>query len=296
MRKFDGRVAVITGGASGIGLALARRFGAEGMKLVLADVDEPALEAAAAELEAAGYEVLTHRTDVSKAEEVQALADATVARFGAAHVLCNNAGVGGFQRFETTGAATWDWVIGVNLWGAIHGCRIFLPILERQDEAHIVNTASVAGIYSYTYLHPYNVAKAGVVALSEGMWREFATEKPHIGISVLLPASVATAIVDDERNAPAGHVRRSNADPALEEFRKMYVAGISGGKNPAEVAEIVLRGIQERQLHIFTHPESRALVMQRAEDITAGAPLRDMFGSAYTAVARERHLPTSLSK
>ncbi len=280
MQKLGGRVAVITGGASGIGLALARRFGAEGMKLVVADVDEPALRSAVSELEAAGHEVLARRTDVSKAEEVQALADAAIARFGAVHLLCNNAGVGGFQRFETTGAATWDWIIGVNLWGVIHGCRIFLPILDRQDEAHIVNTASVAGIYSYTYLHPYNVAKAGVVALTEGMWREFATEKPHVGVSVLLPASVATAITNDERNAPAGHVLRTKADPSLAEFRKMYVAGIAAGKSPAEVADIVLHGIRERELHIFTHPETRALVMLRAEDIVADAPLRDMFGNA----------------
>jgi len=279
MRNFKGRVAVITGGASGIGLALARRLGAEGMKLAIADVDEAALAAASAELEAAGHEVLARRTDVSKADEIQALADATVARYGAVHLLCNNAGVGGFQRFETTGAATWDWVVGVNLWGVVHGCRIFLPILDRQDEAHIVNTASVAGIYSYNYLHPYNVAKAGVVALSEGMWREFATEKPHIGISVLLPASVATAITDDERNAPPAHVRRTQADPSLDEFRKLYVAGIAAGKSPVEVADIVLAGIRDRQLHIFTHPETRALVTQRAEDIAAGLPLRDMFGA-----------------
>jgi NAD(P)-dependent dehydrogenase (short-subunit alcohol dehydrogenase family) len=279
MREFKGRVAVITGGASGIGLALARRFGAEGMKLVIADVDEPALARAAAELEAAGYEVLAQRSDVSKAEDVQALADASVARFGAVHLLCNNAGVGGFQRFETTGAATWEWLIGVNLWGVVHGCRIFLPILDAQDEAHIVNTASVAGIYSYNYLHPYNAAKAAVVALTEGMWREFATDKPHIGMSVLLPASVDTAIVNDERNAPAGHVSRSEADPALAEFRKMYVAGIAAGKSPTEVAEITLAGIRERQLHIFSHPETRVLAAQRGEDIAAGAPLRDMFGN-----------------
>ena len=280
MREFKGRVAVITGGASGIGLALARRFAAEGMKLVLADVDEPALAAAAAELREAGHEVLAHRTDVSKGEEVQALADATVARFGAAHVLCNNAGVGGFQRFGTTGAATWDWIVGVNLGGVIHGCRLFLPILEQQEEAHIVNTASVAGVYSFPYLHPYNAAKAGIVALSEGIWREFAAEKPHVGVSVLLPGSVDTAIVNDERNAPPGHISRSEADPGLAELRKMYVAGIAAGKSPAEVADMVLAGIQERRLHIFTHPEMRALVMQRAEDIVAGKPLRDMFGNA----------------
>jgi NAD(P)-dependent dehydrogenase (short-subunit alcohol dehydrogenase family) len=278
MRDFKGRVAVITGGASGIGLAMARRFGAEGMRLVIADIDEPALNAAAAALESAGHEVLARRTDVSRAEEIQALADATLARFGAVHLLCNNAGVGGFRRFETTGTATWEWVIGVNLWGVIHGCRIFLPLLEAQDAAHIVNTASVAGLYAYTHLHPYNVAKAGVVALSEGMWREFAASKPHVGISVLLPASVDTAITSDERNAPPGHVSRAQADPSLAEFRRIYVAGIAAGKDPAEVAEIVLDGIRKRDLHIFTHPEMRALASQRGEDIAAGLPLRDMFG------------------
>jgi NAD(P)-dependent dehydrogenase (short-subunit alcohol dehydrogenase family) len=279
MQNFKGRVAVITGGASGIGLALAHRFGAEGMRLVIADIDAPALESAAAELEGAGHAVLTHRADVSQAGDIQALADAALARFGAVHILCNNAGVGGFQRFETTGAATWDWIIGVNLWGVIHGCRIFLPILARQEEAHIVNTASVAGIYSYPNLHPYNAAKAAVVALTEGMWREFATEKPNVGMSVLLPASVDTAIVNDERNAPAGHKARADADPSLAEFRKLYVAGIAAGKSPAEVAEITLAGIRDRRLHIFTHPETRGLAMLRAEDIVADAPLRDMFGN-----------------
>ncbi len=278
MRKFDGRVAVITGGASGIGLALAHRFGAEGMKLVIADIDQPALKTATAELEAAGYEVLAQRTDVSKEADIQALADASVARFGAVHLLCNNAGVGGFQRFETTSAATWEWTIGVNLWGVVNGCRIFLPILEAQDEAHILNTASVAGVYSYPFLHPYNVAKAGVVALTEGMWREFAMSKPNVGVSVLLPASVDTAIVRDERNAPAGHVTRAAADPALEEFRTMYVAGIAAGMSPKDVAETTLAGIKARDIHIFSHPETRVLASMRGEDVAANLPLRDMFG------------------
>lgn len=279
MDKFAGRIAVIAGGASGIGRALADRLGAEGMKLVIADVDEGAMTEAAGALAAKGFEVMTQRTDVSKADEIQALANAAVARFGAVHLLCNNAGVGGFQRFETTGAATWDWIVGVNLWGVIHGCRIFLPILDAQDEAHIVNTASVAGIYAYDYLHPYNVAKAGVVALSEGMWREFKNHKPHIGISVLLPASIATAITRDERNAPAGHILRTQADPSLEEFRKIYLASIAAGMSAAQVADIVLDGVKKGDLHIFTHPETRALALQRGEDIAANAPLRDMFGN-----------------
>ncbi|HTJ65425.1 MAG TPA: SDR family NAD(P)-dependent oxidoreductase [Alphaproteobacteria bacterium] len=279
MQSFKDRVAVITGGASGIGLALARRLGAEGMKLVIADIDSAALKTVAAELEGAGYPVLARRTDVAKASDIQALADAAVARFGAVHLLVNNAGVGGFQHFDTTSAETWEWTIGVNLWGVIHGCRIFMPILQAQDEAHIVNTASVAGIYSYNYLHPYNAAKAAVVALTEGMWREFAAEKPNVGVSVLLPASVDTGITNDERNAPAGHVSRANADPSLAEFRKMYVAGISAGKSAAEVADITVDGIKAKDLHIFTHPETRALVMMRAEDIVGNLPLRDMFGN-----------------
>jgi NAD(P)-dependent dehydrogenase (short-subunit alcohol dehydrogenase family) len=279
MQSFEGRVAVITGGASGIGLALAKRLGAEGMKLVIADIDEGALKAATGELEAAGYPVLAKRTDVAKAADIQALADAAVARFGAVHLLINNAGVGGFQHFETTSAQTWEWTIGVNLWGVIHGCRIFMPILQAQDEAHIVNTASVAGIYSYNYLHPYNAAKAAVVALTEGMWREFATEKPNVGVSVVLPASVDTGITNDERNAPAGHVSRADADPSLAEFRKLYVAGIAAGKSATEVADIVVDGVRAKQLHIFTHPETKALVTMRAEDIAAGLPLRDMFGN-----------------
>lgn len=279
MRTFRGRVAVITGGASGIGLALARRLGAEGMRLVIADIDMAAMQSAAGELQAAGYEVLVHRTDVAKAEDIQALADAAVKRFGAVHVLVNNAGVGGFQHFETTSAETWEWTIGVNLFGVINGCRIFLPILEKQDEAHIVNVASVAGIYSYTYLHPYNAAKAAVVALTEGIWREFGAEKPNVGMSVVLPGSIATAITNDERNAPAGHVSRADADPSLAKFRKMYMAGIAAGMSPAEVAELIATGIRERQLHIFTHPEMKALVTMRAEDIAAGLGLRDMFGN-----------------
>jgi NAD(P)-dependent dehydrogenase (short-subunit alcohol dehydrogenase family) len=251
------------------------------MKLVLADVDDAALNAAAQEFTAAGCEVLTRHTDVSKAEEVQALADAAVARFGAVHILCNNAGVGGFQRFGLTSAVTWDWILGVNLWGPIHGCRIFLPILEQLDEAHIVNTASVAAVYQMPYHHPYNVSKAGVVALSEGLWREFAAEKPHIGVSVLLPAQVATTIANDERNAPAGHQRRSEADPGLEELRQFVNAGLDVGKSPAEVAELVLRAIQDRRLHIFTHPEWLAVVQQRADDIVAGAPLRDISATTF---------------
>lgn len=147
MKDLRGRVAVVTGGANGIGLGLAERFLQEGMKVVIADINEQDLARAEQSLAASG-EVLAVTTDVSREDSVQSLADAAVARFGGVHVLCNNAGVGGTQRFDTVGQATWEWTIGVNLWGVVHGCRIFLPILAAQDEAYIVNTASMAGFTS----------------------------------------------------------------------------------------------------------------------------------------------------
>ena len=228
-------------------------------------------------MQTAGYEVLSHRTDVSKAEDIQALADAAVARFGAVHLLCNNAGVRRLPALRDDRRRD----VGLDNRREPLGGDSRLPdfpaILDKQDEAHIVNTASVAGIYAYTYLHPYNVAKSGVVALSEGMWREFATDKPHVGISVLLPASVDTAIVNDERNArPGTHAGPRPIRPWKNSARCMLPG--SQPAKAAEVADIVLSGIRDRQLHIFTHPETRVLASQRGEDIAADAPLRDMFG------------------
>jgi NAD(P)-dependent dehydrogenase (short-subunit alcohol dehydrogenase family) len=157
VQNFEGRVAVVNGGASGIGYALAERFLDAGMKVVIADIDAGQLDEAGPRLAAKG-EVMTQVTDVANPTSLQALADATVARFGAVHLLCNNAGVGGFQRFGTTSRETWEWILGVDLWGVIDGCRIFLPILKQQDEAHIVNTASMSGFVYGPYLHPYSVA------------------------------------------------------------------------------------------------------------------------------------------
>jgi NAD(P)-dependent dehydrogenase (short-subunit alcohol dehydrogenase family) len=277
MQRLNGRVAVVTGAANGIGFGLARRFLAEGMKVVAADLNAEDLDRAVAELGAAGGEVLGVRTDVSDAASVQALADAAVARFGAAHVLCNNAGVGGFQRFGSTSLDTWRWIMGVNIWGPIHGCQAFLPILEAQDEAHIVNTASMAGFIYAPYNAPYNVTKAGVVALTEGLYREFATEKPHIGLSVLCPAFTATRIGDDERNAPAAHARRVDTDPDLEPMRQELNANLAAGKAPDEVADQVVRGIRARTLHIFTHPEWLGVIETRAQNILAGRPVDSRF-------------------
>lgn len=270
--NFAGRVAVVTGGANGIGLGLTKRFLKEGMKVVVADIDQPVLDNVVADLSAHG-EVIAVRTDVSKFGNLEALADAAVAAFGHVHILCNNAGVGGHQKFSNTSLETWEWTLGVDLWGVIYGCKAFLPILARQDEAHIINTASMAGFTSAPYLLPYCVSKAGVVALSEGLARELETEMPNVTVSVLCPAFVATAIADDERNAPQSHAPRSTSDPELDHVREAQRVGLSQGKSPDEVADIVMGGIRDRRMHIFTHPEWTSIITNRAELIKNGLPV-----------------------
>lgn len=254
MKDLNGRVAVVTGGANGIGYGLAERFLQDGMKVVIADNDASDLNRAATELAKHG-EVLGVHADVADETSVRALADFAVERFGAVHVLCNNAGVGGMQRFATTSLVTWRWTLGVNLWGVINGCNIFLPILAEQDEAFIVNTASMAGFVTTAPLHPYVASKAAVVALSETMANEFATEYPHIGVAVLCPAYTATSIRNDERNAPAGHALRAQADPELESLRDRVNADIDAGVSTQRVADLVVKGMAERKTHIFPAPE-----------------------------------------
>lgn len=269
MRELKGRVAVVTGGANGIGKGLAIRFLEEGVKVVIADNDAGDLANAVTELSALG-EVLGVPTDVADADSVQALANAAMDRFGAVHVLCNNAGVGGAQHFSTIPHATWEWTLGVNLWGVINGCRIFQPILAAQEEAYIVNTASMSGFLTGGYLTPYSVSKAGVVALSEGLAFEWATEFPHIGVAVLCPAYTATAIRHDERNAPAGHIPRAVADPSLIELQAEVDRTIEQEGMPvSQIADLVVRGMAERKTHIFPHPEWLKLWTDRVERVSA---------------------------
>src|SRR3954471_7143742 len=235
MQEFAGRVAVVTGGASGIGLGMARRFAGEGMKVVIGDVEKDALDAAVAELGAAGAEVEGVVTDVSDAAQVQALADATMSRFGAVHVVCNNAGVGGGGLSWEMPLSTWEWVLGVNLWGVIHGVRAFTPLLMQQPEAHIVNTASVAGLVASPFMGPYNASKHAVVAISETLHHEFAITGATARVSVLCPGWVNTGIAQSDRNRPA-HLAgpEPSADEAAqgETMRGMLQGMIDNGMSP----------------------------------------------------------------
>jgi NAD(P)-dependent dehydrogenase (short-subunit alcohol dehydrogenase family) len=251
VQQLDGRVAVVTGGASGIGRALASRFAAEGMKVVIGDVEKPALDAAVAELAATGAEVEGVVTDVADGEQMQALAETAVARFGGVHVACLNAGVGGGGLSWEMSVETWRWVLGVNLWGVIHGVRTFVPLLMQQREAHIVNTASVAGLVAAPFMGPYNASKHAVVAISETLHHELAMSAPHVKVSVLCPGWVNTAIADSARNRPPHLQVDGEGEPAAEMLRGFLDAGMP----PEEVAGKVVDAIREERFWILTHDD-----------------------------------------
>ena len=264
-----GKVAVITGGASGIGRALARRFAAEGMKVVLADVDEVRMRETEAELAEGGAEVLPVVCDTSLEPSVQELAQRTLERFGAAHVLCNNAGVVGKGDPWTGPMSGWEWVVGINLYGVIHGIRAFMPIMQEQGEGHIVNTASLAGLIAVPGAAAYNVTKTGVVALSEGLFIELQGAGSPIGVSALCPAFVRTNLMDGQRwQERLGAEPVGSDNPMVQVVDQMLRDGVAGGIDPSVVADQVVDAIRTRRFWILTHPETRHLPverMQRAE-------------------------------
>jgi len=264
MQELAGRVAVVTGGASGIGKAMAARFAAAGMRVVIADVEEGPLGATADELG-----VVAVRTDVSDAASVQALADEVVARFGTAHVLCNNAGVVGKGDPWTGPMSVWEWAIGINVYGVIHGIRSFLPIMTEQGEGHIINTASMAGLMALPGAAPYNVTKSAVVALSEGLFIELRAGGSPVRVSALCPGFVKTGLAD---NQPWLARHGDEPAPTTDSFRQMIDGflrdGVEGGIDPAIVADEVITAIHEERFWILTHEDMRRLPverMQRAE-------------------------------
>ena len=265
MRKLRGRVAVVTGAASGIGFAMARRFAAEGMRLVLADVEEAALAKAARALESGGAELLARPTDVSSAEQVEALADAAFERFGAAHVIANNAGVVCAGPVHELAPQDWDWVLRVNLWGVIHGVRVFTPRLVEQGEGHMLATASIAGLAAVPGLGAYNVSKFGVVALMETLHHELAEAGSKVGVSVLCPGNVLTRITEADRNRPDALRPPGGPTPAELTFRSEAGRALAEeGMPPDAVAELVVSAIRQRRFWILTHPEWKDLMLRRA--------------------------------
>ena len=270
MKDFRDKVAVITGGASGIGRAMADRFAAAGMKIVLADVEKNALARAEEEMRATGATVRSVPTDVSQPEQVEALARATLDAFGAVHVLCNNAGVAAAGPSWEHSLKDWQWVLGVNLWGVIYGVRSFVPLMLRQDtECHVVNTASMAGLVAAPFMSIYNVAKYGVVALSESLHHELALQQSKVKVSVLCPAWVKTNIMDSERNRPQ---KLSNLDtppppPEAEVMQQTARQFLEQGLAPSRVAELVFEAVRDERFYILTHPEWKAMVESRMQDI-----------------------------
>jgi NAD(P)-dependent dehydrogenase (short-subunit alcohol dehydrogenase family) len=274
MRDVAGKVAVITGAASGIGRGMAESFAAAGMKVVLSDVEEEALTETTKALRDEGAEVHAVVTDVSKAEQVKALADESVKRFGAVHVLCNNAGVAipTGSSWETT-LDDWKWTIDVNLMGVIHGVLSFVPImLELGSESHIVNTASIAGLVAGADIASYAVTKFGVVALSEHLYLELERAGARTKVSVLCPGFVATKIMDAERNRPADRQDASPTptDPHLEIFYDWFGGQIDKGLAPRAVGDQVLSAIREERFYILTHPDWNYMIEHRVKSMLEG--------------------------
>jgi NAD(P)-dependent dehydrogenase (short-subunit alcohol dehydrogenase family) len=269
MKEFKGKVAVITGAASGIGRGIAERCVGEGMKVILADIDETNLAKAETELKSLGGTVLGVRTDVSKRSDVELLARRALDAFGQVHLLFNNAGVGaGGAPWEATWN-DWEWVIGVNLWGVIHGVKVFTPLMLRQNtECHIVNTSSGAGLIAGGGSAPYAVTKHAVVALSESLYLTLQQRNSLVKVSVLCPGLVRTNIVDAERNRPA-ELRNEpvTMSPEMQAGLAAFKAAIEASMPPLQVADVVFDAIKKEQFYILPHPEWREVIRLRTDKL-----------------------------
>jgi NAD(P)-dependent dehydrogenase (short-subunit alcohol dehydrogenase family) len=281
---LEGKVAVVTGAASGIGSALSAAWAAEGMRVVMADIEAPALAEAASDLRATGAEVLEVVTDVRDPVQVEALADRAVAHYGGVHVACNNAGVGrsGLAVWDEPLAA-WEWTLGVNLWGVINGVRAFVPRMIAQGEGHIVNTASLAGLSASGILGSYTVSKYAVVGLSEELFRNLQLLGAPVGVSVLCPGPVNTQIITAERNGPA-ELRDTPLDPGAVMIHNALVEMLRHGLEPRAVADTVVAAVKAGRFYVVADlgDEWKQAVRGRADDIVA---LRNPASSTRTSPA-----------
>jgi NAD(P)-dependent dehydrogenase (short-subunit alcohol dehydrogenase family) len=263
-----GKVAVITGGASGIGRAVAQQAAAEGMKIVLGDIEDGPLTRAVDDLGAAGAEAIGVRTDVADRASVDALRDRALDRFGAVHLVHNNAGIGLGGPIWEVSEEDWRWILGVNLWGVIHGVATFAPLLIEQGEGHIVNTASIAGLIVAPFLGPYNATKQAVVAISETLFKDLQTVGAPVGVSVLCPGFVQTRIAESDRNRPDWAPDRGTMGAA--EVQGVVQNLVDGGIAPATVADRVIDAVRTNTFYILTHPELDIAITTRFDDIVQG--------------------------
>jgi NAD(P)-dependent dehydrogenase (short-subunit alcohol dehydrogenase family) len=272
INEFSGKTAVVTGGASGIGFAMARRFLEEGMRVAIADVEQAALDTAVRELSAFG-EVMGTRTDVRSIADVEALAEAVLGTYGRIDVVCNNAGVETGGSFLSIPEEAWRWVMDVNFFGVLNGCRVFLPLLEAGGGGHIVNTASVAAFSSGTAtMTPYCASKFAVLGMSESLEVELRTAGSPVGVSLLAPGPVKTRMVDAERNRPSG-VPLATEPGRVAVMERLAATTAEVGMDPAEVAGKVLDAIRTNTFFILTHPEmARAGVQRRMDWMATGTP------------------------
>jgi len=267
MKDLRGKVAAVTGAASGLGRSMALAFAAEGMDLALADVDEVNLSSVQDEVLAKGVRAITLKVDVSNAQQLEIFRDQTLTRLGGVHVVCNNAGVSPLGAVWENSPADWQWILGVNLWGVIHGVRAFTPHFIKQDEGHIVNTASVAGLISPPGSGAYNVTKHGVVALSESLYHDLRERNSKVGVSVLCPAYVPTGIVDSERNRPKDLPVSTKSEATLAREAMLRKAVASGKISADQVAQSVVAAIKDERFYILTHPRIKGAIQARMEDI-----------------------------
>lgn len=270
MELTPGKVAVVTGAASGIGFALAERFARAGLDIVLADVEQAALEPAEQQIAELGVKTLALRTDVSDEASVQALAAAAVERFGAVHVVCNNAGVESVADAWFGPISAWTWVLGVNLWGVIHGVRAFLPQMLGQGGGHIVNTASIAGLYP-SFAPSYDASKHAVVAISEDLYRSMIVAGLPIGVSVVCPGWVRTRIMDAARNWPAGLGEEPPPSFAADVTVPYVQKAIDDAIPPARVADLVADAVVANRFWVFTEQPFVDLAIRRWQSIADGA-------------------------
>jgi len=270
--ELRGKVAVITGAAGGLGLALARRCVERGMRLVLADVDGAALATAAQQLPAT--EPVIAEVDVTRGEEVESLARLAYQRFGAVHLLFNNAGVGLVKPVAETTSNDWRWVLGVNLWGVIHGIAAFLPRMQAQaEESRIVNTASAAGFLSDPGMAAYSVSKHAVVVLSETLHQELAQASSRVGVTVLCPAFFPTGIGDSERTRPRELTDPTPASAEAQQVQERLRQAVAAGRLGADdVAARAIHGVVARQLYVFTHPRIRFAIEERLRRVLEACP------------------------